>query len=33
LTKYLTVTVDDPVPDELGEWAKIAYEVASKEIR
>jgi hypothetical protein len=33
LTKYLTVTVDDPVPDELGEWAKIAYEVACKEIR
>jgi hypothetical protein len=29
LTKYFGVTVDNPVPDELEEWARLAYETAT----
>jgi hypothetical protein len=29
LTKYFEVTVDNPVPDELEAWARLAYETAT----
>jgi hypothetical protein len=29
LTKFFTVTHDDPIPDGLLRWAKLAYETAS----
>lgn len=28
LTKFFTVTLDDPIPDGLLRWAKLAYETA-----
>jgi len=32
LTKYVTITSQDSIPEECGEWAKIAYELRLSEL-
>lgn len=32
LTKYITITSEDTIPDECGEWAEMAYKLRSIEL-
>lgn len=32
LTKYITITSEDSIPEEFGEWAEIAYKLRGSEL-